>query len=108
MSLISFRPASFLATASLCLAALSSPCLAGGHGGGGGSMSGGGAQISDHPSTGAGPEHSSNGATANTTATGMPAPNAAKTAAAQPAVAKKITVQKLLQADQAVHLRHMN
>ena len=72
-------------------------------------MSGGAATMSDRPSTEAGPDHSSNGATANNTATGMPAQNAAKTAAAQPAAAtKKITLQKLIQADRAVHMRNMN
>jgi hypothetical protein len=39
----------------------------------------------------------------------MSTPNAVKTAAAaRPAAAKKITIQKLIQADRAVHMRNMN
>jgi len=106
MSFISRRPASFMATTALCLAALSGPCLAGGHGGGG---SGDAARMGEPTSTGAAPDHSSNGAAANTTTTGMSTPNAVKTAAAaRPAAAKKITIQKLIQADRAVHMRNMN
>jgi hypothetical protein len=109
MSVNSRRTASSLATAALlCLTALSSPSLAGEHGGGGGdSMSGGAAQMSGHTSMGAGPDHSS-GAAADHAPTGTPAQNAAKTAAVPAASGEKITIQQLIQADRAVHMRNMN
>ena len=109
MSVNSRRAAFFLATASLCLTALSTPSLAGGHGGGsGGHMGGEAGQMSGHTPMGAGPDHSSNNATANNAATAMPAQNPPKTVAAQPAAGKKITAQRLIQADRAVHMRNMN